>query len=244
MQDPKPAVQDDIAAQPYKGPGPSAAGIGAATIAHWPVMIAGLLLGGITAYKFHEPSTKLFKHARSGIEALQTSRYELKRIGGDVLNWILNSGQGFAESVTNISFVKHALGKMKEVERVKVGIEGGVFAAIIGSTTGLFLGGASGVKSSFRGRHQFDDAKKEIIALRTSNDELKTKLATTEAKLEDSRTAEAARNGTLKLAKDEPPPRIADDADQSLAAHATKRHHDWASEITAQKSQPNEVAIG
>lgn len=76
MERPEKTSDNDITAEPYKGPGAFVTGVGEGAVAHYGFAMGGMLVAGLLTFIFHEPAGRLVEKIRKGSRALEHNTAE------------------------------------------------------------------------------------------------------------------------------------------------------------------------
>lgn len=203
------APKDDITQQHYRGASPVVAGLGESVVHGKFLLITGILLGGIAGALFPTPVGKAMDEARTAVSKWQESKNHLLHGIGGTFKWLLNIGESVVTFFRRMEPVENTISKMgkteKARERVARAIDGAIVTSSVLSAMGFITGFFSGTRHSATGKNQFQQAKNEIVSLREQNTQLRNKLIETQFTLDDFKTADAARHGSLSVAKDPTP---------------------------------------
>ena len=195
MEKAKHTSQEDITQQHYKGPTSAVAALGEGALQTKFLMLGGFVAGGIAALVAPKQSAKLFGAIRGYVNTAIASENGFLKLAGTFGKFTLDIGKETADLVQKIGFVKNGMGRFKK-ERIEAVIDGAIITSGAASILGAFSGGTAGVASARAGKKQFETAKEEILTLRQ-------KVAQQDNEIEDLKTAQAAKNGTLKVSSEE-----------------------------------------
>lgn len=247
MENPPTSPESDIAQERYSGPNALVSGLGASALVHTYMAVIGLAVGGAAGYYFDKEGKFAGKIREKLTTAIESPSLPLSLVG-KTFNLFLKFGEDTAKLVLS------PFEKKIQSPRVTSAIDSGIIASTVALIGGMFVGGGRGISAAIRGKKQFERAQAEVIDLREKNDTLQSQLATSEAQLEDYRTAEAAKKGKLHVAVDGPPhdPSLPPATEQPPHLDAEPRHaaalatpaSKWATGIKAQKELAGEMQLG
>lgn len=166
---------NDIATEPYQGPGSFVAGAGYVYLSHWIAAFAGAVAFGAVGVLF-SGKTIAFKEMLSefGLRHRDSANW-FKKAAGTVADFVPRMADKAAEKF--LGATKRMGGNRLNTSSVSDDTKtAGLFSAGIGSITGFlgstFWGFAKGHKEGNRGKHQFERAQHEIKNLRELNADL------------------------------------------------------------------------
>ncbi len=219
--------QDDITQQRYKGANPIVAGLGESVVHGKSLLIGGAILGAVAGAIFPTRVGRAMEACHTYVSKLHESPNHLVHGLGGFGKWSLNIGEGLVNWVRGFQPVKTGLAKLEQrdpAQRVANAINSAVVTSAALSTIGLVTGFFTGARVSGRGKQQFEQAKEEITSLRTKNAQLSDKLIETQFALEDTKTAEAAKHGTLTISHDDQPKKKAAGPAPTIATNQASLH--------------------
>lgn len=212
----------DIAQQRYRGPSPVVAGLGESFVHGKFLLLTGALVGTIAGAVFPTRVGKIMNEARAYVTKLHGSENHLIHGIGGFGKWSIDIGENLVGWIRGIKPVESGLSRLQKndpAQRVANAINSAIITSAGLSILGLFTGFFTGSRTSTRGKHQFENAKSEILTTREENAQLRQKLIETQFELEDVKTAEAAKRGKLKVASDDTPQMEKPDPIATPASH-------------------------
>lgn len=202
------AQPNDIVQQRYKGASPVVAGLGESLVHGKSLLVGGIILGGIAGALFPTRVGAAMDGIRSYVTKMHESSNHLVHGAGGFIKWSLNTGTKLIDWVRGFKSVENGISKLEKndpARRVATAIDSAIVSSALLSTVGFVTGFFSGTRHSSAGKNQFEQAKSEITTLRAKNTQLRDKLIETQFALEDYKTIDAAKHGSLTVAKDNTP---------------------------------------
>jgi len=133
MENPKPQPKDDVLTQPYKGPSQLAAGLGEGAVQTKFLTLAGIGIGGLGAFFFHEPAAKVISRFNKTLHGWAESPNRFVQPAGQIGKWLLGIGKHTVDWLRKFESIEKGLGKL-ERKQMETAIEGAII-----TSTGLGL---------------------------------------------------------------------------------------------------------
>lgn len=245
MESPSKKQDQDILEQRYRGASPVVAGAGESLLQGKGLLFGGMVAGLIAGAAFPTPMKKAMDACRKTVSRWSASENHLLQGFGGFSEWSLNIGKSVVDWFRRINGVETTISNFTKSENARYRFQTAIDSAIVTSTAlstlGFVTGFFTGSKVSNRGKRQFEAAKDEIRTLRETNTQLRNKLIETQFTLDDLKTADAAKHGTLKVAGDDTPHVTASDTVAAPTSHVSTHgavHHAPAHDLTS------DVALG
>ena len=199
MEKPIAAPENDIATEPYKGPGMIVTGVGEGAIAHYGTMLGGLIGGGALSGIFYKQVDWVEQRFRNFASDSAKDANIVKRWSANIAGWVQKTADTLASHMP-----KKLLEKVPQ-DRMRAVIFGGGILGFLGFFVAPVYFLFTGAKHANDGRQQFERAKDEILTTRAERDALRDKFVQSQVELETLKAGYRPADETPNMSSDTAP---------------------------------------